>query len=309
MSAIEIYNKPDFKYREETFAILAINSWELLLKAKWLKLHDSSLKSLYVMETRVRPNGKAYKQQKPKLTACGNPFTHSLDFLVKKLVEKDHLSAEAQSNLSAVREVRDSAVHFLNRNRLFSLQLQEVGSACVRNYVRAAQTWFDVDLGQFNFYLMPLAFLAPDEPSKAVVLRKEERNLSEYIQTLEAANDESAEDSVTVNIDIRFSRSKASDALTVQLTNDPRAPRLQLSEQQMKNRYPMTYQTLSNECANRYSDFKQNQRYHDLRKPLKADQKFCMIRRLDPENFASPKQEWYSRAILNELDKHYTKRS
>ena len=35
MSAIEIYNKPDFKYREETFAILAINSWELLLKSKW----------------------------------------------------------------------------------------------------------------------------------------------------------------------------------------------------------------------------------------------------------------------------------
>jgi hypothetical protein len=35
ISAIEIYNKPDFKYREETFAILAINSWELLLKAKW----------------------------------------------------------------------------------------------------------------------------------------------------------------------------------------------------------------------------------------------------------------------------------
>ena len=34
LSAIEIYNKPDFKYREETFAILMINSWELLLKAK-----------------------------------------------------------------------------------------------------------------------------------------------------------------------------------------------------------------------------------------------------------------------------------
>ena len=33
LPAIEIYNKPDFKYREETFAILAINSWELLLKA------------------------------------------------------------------------------------------------------------------------------------------------------------------------------------------------------------------------------------------------------------------------------------
>jgi hypothetical protein len=37
LSAIEIYNKPDFKYREETFAILMINAWELLLKAKIIK--------------------------------------------------------------------------------------------------------------------------------------------------------------------------------------------------------------------------------------------------------------------------------
>ena len=37
VSAIEIYNKPDFKYREETFSILMINSWELVLKAKLIK--------------------------------------------------------------------------------------------------------------------------------------------------------------------------------------------------------------------------------------------------------------------------------
>ena len=36
VSAIEIYNKPDFRYRSETFCILAINGWELLFKAKWL---------------------------------------------------------------------------------------------------------------------------------------------------------------------------------------------------------------------------------------------------------------------------------
>ena len=34
IAAIEIYNKPDFRYREEAFAVLAINGWELLPKAK-----------------------------------------------------------------------------------------------------------------------------------------------------------------------------------------------------------------------------------------------------------------------------------
>lgn len=62
ISAIEIYNKPDFKYREETFAILAINSWELLLKAKWLKDNDNKIRSLYVFEKTKKKNGELSKK-------------------------------------------------------------------------------------------------------------------------------------------------------------------------------------------------------------------------------------------------------
>ena len=58
ISAIEIYNKPDFKYREETFAILAINSWELLLKAKWLKDNNNKIRSLYVYEKTKKKMGQ-----------------------------------------------------------------------------------------------------------------------------------------------------------------------------------------------------------------------------------------------------------
>ncbi len=50
IAAIEIYNKPDFRYREEAFAVLAINGWELLLKAKWLADHGNDLVALYVRE-------------------------------------------------------------------------------------------------------------------------------------------------------------------------------------------------------------------------------------------------------------------
>ena len=50
IAAIEIYNKPDFRYREEAFAVLAINGWELPLKAKWLASHGNELGALYVYE-------------------------------------------------------------------------------------------------------------------------------------------------------------------------------------------------------------------------------------------------------------------
>ena len=43
LAAIEVYNKPTFAYREESFAILAINSWELLLKARLLQLENNRL--------------------------------------------------------------------------------------------------------------------------------------------------------------------------------------------------------------------------------------------------------------------------
>jgi hypothetical protein len=45
ISAIEIYNKPTFAYREETFAILALNAWELLLKAELLNLLNNDLRA------------------------------------------------------------------------------------------------------------------------------------------------------------------------------------------------------------------------------------------------------------------------
>jgi hypothetical protein len=309
ISAIEIYNKPDFKYREETFAILAINAWELLLKAKWLSDNNNQIRSLYVMEKRLKANGRPYKNLKVKLTESGNPFTHSLDFIAKKLSDKKVLPDAAHRNLRALTEIRDSSVHFYNRSSLFAVRLQEVGSASVKNFVRAVQDWFKVDLAKYNVYLMPLAFVAHKRRVQGVHLAKEEKNVAEFIAAQEAAATSSDDYSVAVNIEVVFSRSKASDALTVQLSNDPDAPRLHLSEEQIKDRYPINYNTLTEECRARYSNFLVNKKYHDIRRPLKSDKKYCLVRRLDPDNPRSAKQEWYSRAIFSELDKHYEKRS
>ena len=136
ISAIEIYNKPDFKYREETFAILAINSWELLLKAKWLKDNNNTIRSLYVLERVTKKDGNLSKKFTVKTTGCNNPFTHSLEYLAKKLEEKKVFDPLAKQNVDALREIRDSSVHFYNKNTLFAITHQEVGSACVKNYVQ-----------------------------------------------------------------------------------------------------------------------------------------------------------------------------
>lgn len=81
IAAIEIYNKPDFMYRGETFSILAINSWELLLKAKYLKDNHNKMRSLYVMEPITNKDGSKSKKKKVKTTRSGNPFTIQLSLL------------------------------------------------------------------------------------------------------------------------------------------------------------------------------------------------------------------------------------
>lgn len=306
ISAIEVYNKPDFKYREETFAILAINAWELLLKAKWLKDHNHIIRSLYVTEKRMRPNGQPYKHAKVKMTGSGNPFTHGLDYLAKRMVEKKVLADAAHKNIIALCEIRDSSVHFYNKSELFAVRLQEVGSASVRNYAKAAQSWFSVDFSRYNFYLMPLAFVKHHQAADAILLSKEEKNVASFISSLEAANDPNPDYSVSINVELKFLKSKADDAIKVQVTNDPGAPKVQLTEEHLKDKYPFNYATLSKACAARYSDFMQNQKYHDLRAPLKADKRYCHVKKLDPDNPKTGKQEWYSQAIFNVLDKHYT---
>ena len=77
-------------------------------------------------------------------------------------------------------------------------------------------------------------------------------------------------------------------------------------EDALKN-YPYTYRELCNKLDERYTDFKQNQRYHNIRQDLEEESKYCKIRHLDPDNPSSRKKNFYNANIIQEFDKHYTK--
>ena len=52
LAAIEIYNKPTVEYREQTFALLVTNAWEVLLKARIVQLSGGRLNSIYRRKAR-----------------------------------------------------------------------------------------------------------------------------------------------------------------------------------------------------------------------------------------------------------------
>jgi Domain of unknown function (DUF3644) len=308
VAAIEVYNKPDFQYRNETFAVLAVNGWELLFKAKWLVDHDNDIRSLYVAQPQKKKDGTLSKRAKIKGTRSGNPFTHGIEFLGGRLVQQKRLDAAVWKNIELLLEIRDSAVHFYNQSPAFALRLYEVGAASVKNFVAVLGDWFKRDLSEFNLYLLPLSFAGTPSKSKTVFNVEEKKFLS-YLAGIEPRTaDPSGRFSVTVNVDVKFVRSKSRDAMPVIVTKDRKATAIQLTEEQIREKYPWDYNRLTSECQKRYSDFKVVDEYHEMRRKLLADPRFGTIRYLDPGNPRSSKKPFFDPNILVELDKHYARK-
>jgi hypothetical protein len=304
LAAIEIYNKPRFTYRAQSFAILALNAWELLLKAKWLVDHKNYLPSLYVRQ------GGGPKRKRIKKTRSGNPMTHSLEFLADKLRQSKALPENAYLNLKILTELRDTAVHFYRDNSEFEKRLHEIGAAAVTNFYAAARDWFAGGLPAMRGYFMPLAFVTPQAVS-GTSLTLEEKRILKYIssQIASAGEDAGSPYAVAVNLELRFVRSKSQAATPVRVSTDPDALPVYLTEEDIRQRWPWTYKALTIQCRGRYSDFKENRKYHDLRKQLEFKPAYAHERLLDPDNPTSTKKVFYSSNILQEFDKHYTRKT
>ncbi len=306
-AAIEVYNKPAFPYRHESFAILAINAWALLLKAKWINLNSNKKRSLFVYERRTTKTGGRTRRQFIKRTRSGSPFTHDISYLSKQLVNRTILDTLASQNLEIMIEFRNCATHFFNEDPAFNSRVHQVGAACVMNFANAVQEWFGRGISEFSIHLMPIAFLPPARMN-ASLLNAQQSSFLSYLDAFDIASpDYDSPYSVAIDVELRFVRSKAQDALPVQVTDHSSALQVHLSEGDIRERYPWDYKSLTNKCRNRYEDFKEGRDYHRIRKGCETDKRYALPRFLDPDNEQSSKKMFYNGNILAEFDKHFTK--
>ena len=131
LGAIELYNKPGFPYKMEAFSILAINGWELLLKAKWLHENKGKTSCLYVFEPRTKKDGTKSKKEKIKTSDSGVPFTRSISWLAARLYEQKKMDASVLNNLNCLNEIRNACVHFHCISKELNHRLYGYGAACV----------------------------------------------------------------------------------------------------------------------------------------------------------------------------------
>lgn len=308
IAAIEIYNKPNFSYREEAFSLLMSNGWELLLKAKWLLDHGDVLDSLFELVD----DGKGGKT--PKINRSGNSLSHSAVYLASKLKDdKDSgLESACFDNYLALVEIRDNATHFINKDLYLGRRILEVGTASLRNYLFLAGEWFQLDLSAYNFFLMPISFyhgFETAEPATRVHYPEQVQRLLSYLDELEAKPvEEDAKQHLTLRMETKLVKGKDTASVAFRWTEDPHAPAMTVREEDIFKNYPMTYRDLANSLKRRYQDFLENKIFHKLRQTLEKDGKFAIVRLLHPANPKSSRQRFYNPNVLPEFDKHYTRR-
>jgi hypothetical protein len=194
---------------------------------------------------------------------------------------------------------------------LLAKSIREIGAASLRNYMYLASGWFSVNFEKFNFFLIPLSFHGVDnaELSKAVQRNQHRARFLEHVEAVKRLGDTNQESDhyVTLNIQVRVVRSGSPDAIPVRWTNDPNAPAMTVKEEDILRRYPMNYSQLTKKLRETYADFKENSKYHGIRKPLENEKKYCIIRFLDPASARSGRKKFYNPDILKVFDDRYNR--
>lgn len=309
-SAVEVYNKPSFAYREETFALLALNAWELLLKAKVLKDGDSDLRVIRVYEPRKTKAGVPSKKLYVKRNRAGNPQTISLGACLLALEKTPaKLTHEVKGNLVALTAIRDNSAHYISASPVLAKQVLEIASASVKNFVILAKQWFARDFSESLSLVLPLSFISGAKEVESVVVTADESRLIKHLQQLAAIDSKAASPfAVALRLHVKLEKSSLATASKVEVSKDPDAVRVTLSEEDIRDKYPWDYKEVTKRFLERYSDFKQDARFHSIRRPLLKDERYVKSRYLDPGNPKSPKKDFYNPNIVPIFDKHYTRK-
>jgi Protein of unknown function (DUF3644) len=310
VAALEIHNKPQFAYREETFALLAVNAWELLLKAKLLRDNNNNVKIIREYEKRPTKQGKPGRRERPKKNRSGNSMTISLGRCIAQLGTKadTRLDAAVQNNLFALVEIRDNAAHYLHASPVLAKHALEIAAANVANFVVLVKRWFGRNLAESFSLILPLAFAGvPDAPTTVAVTADEKRLLT-YLQGLATTTGTDDQLHVALRLNVKLQRSRLESGVRVRVTNDADAINVILSEEDIRINFPWDYAELCRRCRERYEGFKTNPQFHSVRKPLRGNAKLVYSRLLDPGNPRSAKKDYYNPNIIQEFDRHFRRR-
>lgn len=188
LAAVEIYNKPTVEYREQTFAILMSNAWEVLMKARVVQQSGGRIQSIY-----RRVSGSRRFQRDPK---TGEPFTITFGTALSRV----DLPEQVRDNISGIAEIRNRAAHLGVLAPEVQRMVMRFGSASVINFTKVSLRWFG-EAPQWT-YLLPVGVV--EQSVVDVIPRvRGQRLLIETLRDI-ASGDATVDDEFAVTLTSRF---------------------------------------------------------------------------------------------------------
>jgi effector-binding domain-containing protein len=318
LACIEIHNKPVFPFRYETCVVLNINSWELLLKAYILKYH---------------PEVKIINSK-----GTTKPFEECLAFTGSQLGKEFLIT---QENIQKLYEFRCNIVHFYQDD--ISVLTFALLSKNVLLYSKFLLSFFKIDIAnETNLILLPIGFKGPVSPldflSNASHISQSSEAVQQFVKSIAASThllqenglDESIlysfkmsliNESRIKNADIVAAISKDKSVPSVYIENvlqkvilvdDMNAEGVKIvkieEDNLFKTIYTETHDAVIKKAKTLFSDFKSNEKFNKILKSLRNNPMFHKVRYLNFDNPRGGYKNYYSQAVYNELDKHYTLR-
>jgi hypothetical protein len=313
IGCVELHNKPVFKFRYEICTILAINGWELLLKA-YINEHHPDIKL-------IRKDGTS------------KSFEECLSYLSSQLGAE--FRAE-QENLEKLYEFRCHIIHFYKDH--IGTILYSLLHKSIIFYNRFLQKHFNIDLAEeTNLMLLPIGFKPFSTPVDFLTKQSDLKESSNAVQTFiksiisstEKLDSEGIEESILTGYNVAvinenriknadiiagITKNKSDSKLTVsnvlgaiQITNDEVAKKVNIEEETLfKTVYTMKYLDVVKQAKEMFSDFKRNAKFNQVMKGIKENPSLHRKRYLDFVNKSGIGQDFYNPEVLNELKNHYT---
>lgn len=230
LSAIEIYNKPNFNQRSEVFTILLVNAFESLLKAKILFDNNENIESIYISN-----NNGGFKTNRNgthlSLEIIGCTRILNLDSIIIK-------------NLKSLIEIRDASIHFVNEDRVDYLVFT-LGSAALRNYYMLCKEWFNFNIDKYNFYILPLGFIYNFKTFQLLDIDKEPGFIKKLLERISTSQTESKNSNfeficeVEVNLKSAKKVTNKTD-LEISINNENSSAAAIIKERSVVEKYPLT---------------------------------------------------------------------
>lgn len=155
---------------------------------------------------------------------------------------------------------------------------------------------------------MPISIIDTSIPLKSQPSSQERTFLTFLEQCIKEQNNNS-DRYIALEVNIGLKRSFVYDAVPVIAIDPTSKMKVAISEEDKLSLFPWDHNTLLEKLKDRYTNFRQDKRFNELKSSVKNNASFSHERKLDPNNKKSPKKYFYSPNCLQYFDKYYTRKT